>query len=79
MDRWGLWLRVLAARYRVERGRLREGRSGSAWWREIVRICDGIGGMEGRWFGDCVTRKVGDGAETFFWTDPWLDGVPLCV
>jgi hypothetical protein len=47
MDRGGLWLRVLAARYRVERGRLREGRSGSAWWREIVRICDGIGGMEG--------------------------------
>ncbi|GAU36717.1 hypothetical protein TSUD_217740 [Trifolium subterraneum] len=40
----GLWFRVLAAHYGVERGRLREGgRNGSSWWREIVRIRDGIG------------------------------------
>jgi hypothetical protein len=23
-------------------------------------------------------RKVGDGSNTFFWTDPWLGGIPLC-
>jgi hypothetical protein len=37
--------KVLAARFGVERGKLREGgRRGSSWWREIVRIWDGVGG-----------------------------------
>jgi hypothetical protein len=51
---------------------------GSAWWREIVRIRDGVGGGEDRWFGEGVARKVGDGTDTFFWTDPWVGGKPLC-
>ncbi|MCI55151.1 hypothetical protein A2U01_0076401, partial [Trifolium medium] len=42
VDREGLWFRVLAARYGVERGRFREGwRRGSLWWRELARIQDG--------------------------------------
>ncbi|GAU41056.1 hypothetical protein TSUD_374110 [Trifolium subterraneum] len=48
-DKGGLWFRVLVARYGVARGRVREGgRSGSSWWREIVRIHDGVdgGGVE---------------------------------
>jgi hypothetical protein len=28
-------------------------------------------------FGECMTNKVGDGLDTFFWTDLWLDGIPL--
>jgi hypothetical protein len=28
---------------------------------------------------ECILRKVRDGTETFFWTDPWLDGTPLCA
>ncbi|CAJ2642053.1 unnamed protein product [Trifolium pratense] len=41
VDREGLWFRVLAARYGVEGGRLRDGgRRGSLWWREIVSIRD---------------------------------------
>ncbi|GAU10220.1 hypothetical protein TSUD_423930, partial [Trifolium subterraneum] len=80
VDRGGLWFRVLAARYGVERGCVREGgRNGSAWWREIVRIRDGVDGLGGRWFGEGVVRKVGDGTESFFWTDPWLGGTPMCV
>ncbi|MCI67206.1 receptor-like kinase, partial [Trifolium medium] len=44
VDGEGLWFRVLAARYRVERGRLRDGgRRRSSWWREIARIRDGEG------------------------------------
>ena len=40
-DRSGLWYRVLAARYGVEGGRLREGGSiGSDWWRQLARIRD---------------------------------------
>ncbi|MCI74948.1 hypothetical protein A2U01_0096214, partial [Trifolium medium] len=32
----------------VERGRLREGGGrGSSWWREIVKIRDGVGGLGG--------------------------------
>ncbi|MCI32032.1 receptor-like kinase, partial [Trifolium medium] len=47
-DREGLWFRVLAARYGVERGRLRAGGArGSSWWREIVRIRDGGGELGG--------------------------------
>ncbi|PNX90647.1 DNA-directed RNA polymerase, partial [Trifolium pratense] len=55
VDSGGLWFRVLAARYGVERGRLRDGgRRGSLWWREIVRIREGDGEQGGRWFGEHV-------------------------
>ncbi|GAU22739.1 hypothetical protein TSUD_138630 [Trifolium subterraneum] len=79
VDREGLWFRVLTARYGVERGRLRVGgRRGSSWWREIVNIRDGGGGLGGGWFREHVLKKVGDGSDTFFWTDPWEEGIPLC-
>ncbi|GAU22735.1 hypothetical protein TSUD_138600, partial [Trifolium subterraneum] len=78
VDREGLWSRVLAARYGVEDGRLRDGgRRGSSWWREISRIREG-GASEDNWFGGNVMRKVGGGMDTLFWTDPWVDGIPLC-
>ncbi|CAJ2662251.1 unnamed protein product [Trifolium pratense] len=78
MDREGLWFRVLAARYGVEGGGLRVGgRSRSVWWREIARIREGDGESGGSWFGEHVLRRVGDGSDTLFWTDPWLDGSSL--
>ncbi|MCI70962.1 hypothetical protein A2U01_0092225, partial [Trifolium medium] len=46
----------------VERGR----EEGSSWWREIVTIRDGLGGLRGGWFGECVSKKVGDWLDTFF-------------
>ncbi|GAU26347.1 hypothetical protein TSUD_101800 [Trifolium subterraneum] len=73
VDRGCLWFRALAAWYGVERGCVREGaRNGSSWWREIVRIRDGVDDLGGRWFREGVVRKVGDGTESYFWTDPWL-------
>ncbi|GAU44008.1 hypothetical protein TSUD_349400 [Trifolium subterraneum] len=73
VDRGGLWFRALAARYGVERGCVREGgRNGSSWWREIVRIRDGVDGLGGRWFREGVVRKVGDGTESYFYTNPWV-------
>ncbi|MCH81803.1 cysteine-rich receptor-like protein kinase [Trifolium medium] len=64
--------------YGEERGRLCEGgSSGSSWWREIVRIREGVGDSGGGWFRESVFKKVGDGSETFFWTDPWLDELHL--
>ncbi|XP_045810560.1 uncharacterized protein LOC123905002 [Trifolium pratense] len=78
VDREGMWFRVLAARYGVEDGRLCEGgQRGSVWWREIVRIREGEGELRGRWFGEHVMRRVGDGLDTLFWTDPWLDEISL--
>ncbi|GAU14317.1 hypothetical protein TSUD_308770 [Trifolium subterraneum] len=78
VDREGLWFRVLTARYEVERGRLRVGgQSGSTWWREIARIREGSE-LGGSWFGEHVSKRVGDGSNTFFWTDPWVEGIPLC-
>ncbi|GAU22997.1 hypothetical protein TSUD_98260 [Trifolium subterraneum] len=81
VNKSGLWYRVLAARYGEEVGRLREGgRTGSAWWREIVRIRDEEGDVGERgWFAASIERRVGNGVDTFFWTDPWLGGVPLSV
>jgi hypothetical protein len=79
VDHGGLWFRVLEARYGMEHGRLMAGgRLGSAWWREIVRFRDGVGGIRDDWFGECVMRKVGDGTDTLFWSDRWLGGIPLC-
>ncbi|CAJ2642357.1 unnamed protein product [Trifolium pratense] len=78
VDREGLWFRVLAARYGFEDGRLCEGgQRGSVWWREIVRIREGEGELGGRWFREHIVRRVGDGLDTLFWTDPWLDGISL--
>jgi hypothetical protein len=31
----------------------------SSWWREIVRIQDGVDGPWDGWFGDCVLKKGG--------------------
>jgi len=41
VDRVVLWYRVLVARYGEEDG----GRSGSLWWKEVVKIRDGVGGV----------------------------------
>ncbi|GAU44569.1 hypothetical protein TSUD_139420 [Trifolium subterraneum] len=71
---------VLEARYGVERGWLRVGgQRGSSCWKEIVSIKDSGRGVGGEWFGEHVSKKVGDGSDTFFWTNPWVDGTPLCV
>ena len=69
VDREGLWYRVLVARYGQEGGMLREGGGGLQWWREVARVHDGGGGMGGGWFKECISKKVGDDMDTFFWTD----------
>jgi len=67
VDREGFWFKVLAARYGVEAGRLEVGsRSVSSWWREIVKIRDGIGKVGGGWFAEGVSCQVGNGVNTFF-------------
>ena len=68
------------ARYGKEDGRLADGgRSGSTWWKEVVKIRDGIGGGGDGWFEGCVVRRVGDGADTLFLHDWWCDDAPFRV
>ncbi|KEH28070.1 hypothetical protein MTR_5g063315 [Medicago truncatula] len=67
VNRVGFLYRVLVARYGEEDGRLvGGGRSGSFWWREVAKICDGVGVDIGGWFEECVARNVGDGVDTYF-------------
>jgi hypothetical protein len=70
VDRDRLWFRVLASRYGVEDGRVREGgREVSAWWRAISAL------RSEEWFQGNISQVVGDGKSTLFWTDTWLGGV----
>ncbi|PNX79265.1 non-LTR retrotransposon transposase [Trifolium pratense] len=58
VDRGGLWFIVLAARYGLKGGRVKAGDPRwSSWWREIVRIRDGVRGSAGGWFGESVLKK----------------------
>jgi len=45
------------------------GRVASAWWRDISVL------RSEEWFHGNVSRVVGDGKNTLFWTDVWVDGV----
>jgi len=63
---------VLSARYGEEGGHLREGgRMTSTWWHDIDALR-----REER-FRDHVRRSVGDGKNTFFWSEVWLGTVSL--
>jgi len=78
VDREGFWYRVMVARYGEEAGRLEDGgRSGSWWWKDLVKIRDGLDEVGGGWFAERVSKRVGDGSSTFFWYDRWLGDVPL--
>jgi len=55
------------------------GRSGSFWRREVANIRDGVSVVRGWWIEECTGRKFGSWSNTFFWTNPWLGGLPLCV
>jgi hypothetical protein len=60
VDREGLWFRVLAVRYGVEGGRLRNGgQRGSAWWREIAQIREGGVDLGADGSGSMFRKKVG--------------------
>ncbi|GAU19761.1 hypothetical protein TSUD_78870 [Trifolium subterraneum] len=45
---------------------------GGMWYRVLAA-------RRGGWFAESVVRRVGNGADTLFWSDPWLGGAPLSV
>ena len=72
VDRGELWYKVLLTRYGEVNGRLELGDRSGSWWREVAKIRDGEGVVGGRWFEECMGRKVGSGSHTFSFTDLWL-------
>jgi len=74
----GVCGRVLSARYREVGGTIaEEGRFNSVWWNNLINVKNGVGVGSGSWFDDNVGREVGDGAQTLFWWDPWIDDLVL--
>jgi hypothetical protein len=47
--------------------------TGSAWWREIVKIQNGIGVESGSWFEENILKRLGNGLNIFFWSDCWVE------
>ncbi|GAU52005.1 hypothetical protein TSUD_418090 [Trifolium subterraneum] len=45
---------------------------GGMWYRVLVARYG-----EGEWFAESIERRLGNGADTLFWIDSWLGGVPL--
>jgi len=39
------------------------------WWKELVRVRNGIGFGDERWFEENLMRVVGDGVDTYFLSD----------
>jgi len=73
-DRDSLWFRVLSARYGTDEGRLRGGgREASEWWRVVHNL------SRENWFSDHVSRWVGNGRTTLFWSDMWCGRVSFSV
>lgn len=78
VEKDGLWYRILKDMYGEEGGRIQEGgQNASAWWRMMCYVREGVGLGVGNWFDDNIKRVVGNGRNTFFWTDNWLGEVPL--
>jgi hypothetical protein len=76
-DKEGLWYRVLKARCGEVGGRIQEGcRNVSGWW-QMCNVREGVGLGVGNWFDDNTRLVVGNGRNTYFWTDKWLGGAPL--
>jgi len=72
IERESLWFKVLSARYGLEEGRVKGGgREASWWWRDVHVLCSEA------WFRHNVSRVLGNGKNTWFWSEVWVGDVPL--
>lgn len=72
-EKESLWVKVIESKYGSlgKRGVGGESAWASIWWRDICRLFWGVGGVGLR--GD-FSRELGDGRDTVFWDDLWVDG-----
>ncbi|MCI22479.1 pantothenate synthetase, partial [Trifolium medium] len=79
----GLWKEVLVAKYGVHilnsvvwSTRLNSHLT-SHWWKDI---CDLENCVESKnWVAEMISRSIGNGANTCFWSDLWIGDSLLCV
>ena len=78
VENMSLWCIVLLARYGEVGSKIaEEGWFNSVWWNNLINVKNGAGVGSGSWFDDNVRREAGDGAQTLFGWDPWIDGLVL--
>lgn len=70
MEKNNLWCKILQSKYKN-----RVPNSASTWWKDLHMLCFSEG--PGSWFGECITRKVGNGEDVKFWGENWLGGEAL--
>jgi hypothetical protein len=73
--RVGCGIRCWSLNMRRGSGRVRRGGCmSSVWWKYLYDIVEREGGGVANWFYEGVSFEVGNGENTSFWCDPWLDG-----
>ncbi|GKV08436.1 hypothetical protein SLEP1_g20063 [Rubroshorea leprosula] len=79
-EKKSLWRRVIFEKYGSARARGWDGcvqnEKGSTWWRGVWKL-DRVDSSNNGWLKDGCVRKIGDGKETLFWEDVWIEGVSL--
>ncbi|CAI8594216.1 unnamed protein product [Vicia faba] len=75
VERGGLWYRVLTCWFGERRGQLNTWETrGSAWWQSMNRTRQGVRLSDTGWWLNNVERVVGNGENSLFWRNPWLEG-----
>ncbi|KAL8516069.1 hypothetical protein ACS0TY_014665 [Phlomoides rotata] len=79
-ERNSLWERIVESKYGVEwTGGLlfsaaRKGIGLTGWWKDVIKE---TGGHQSEWFFENMVKIVGDGRETYFWEEKWIEGEQL--
>ncbi|XP_058759055.1 uncharacterized protein LOC131632268 [Vicia villosa] len=70
-----LWVKVLECKYgEIGCGGGRVDKFSSLWWRDLQSLDKEEGRFRQNWFDSNLVREVGDGSESLFWDDQWLEG-----
>jgi hypothetical protein len=78
-----LWKEVLVTKYgnhilsQEDWSNRRVPTSSSNWWKDICALDRVVEGKN--WLLESISRKVGNGTSTLFWTSNWLGGTPLSL
>ncbi|XP_057425977.1 uncharacterized protein LOC130719370 [Lotus japonicus] len=76
--RWGLmlekdqlWCKVLYAKYGDG-----QAKKVSIWWADFLKSC--VGSEANFWFENAVSRRIGEGDDTWFWREDWFGNGKFC-
>lgn len=66
-----LWCKVLYAKYGDG-----QAKKVSIWWADLLKSC--VGSEAKFWFENAVSRRIGEGDDTWFWKEDWLGSGKFC-